>query len=263
MLHQQSDTIIGSYNFLLVGLSIVIAIFASSVAFTLAGRMRSAEAGERKRWLLAGAAAMGIGIWSMHFTGMLAYDLAMPVKYDLPTVALSLLAAIGAAAVALNVIYQRGVSWPRIITGGVFMGAGIGAMHYVGMYAMRLEAHTRYDVRYFALSVVVAVSVAILALWFAAQSMDDEINVAGDMVSGAILMGLGIASMHYTAMFAAAFEPTEGAVGSTAFAAQLSGFWVGGLILATLVILGVALRVGRNLSTGHQSLPNLSGQVGD
>lgn len=262
MLHQQSDTIVGSYNFILVALSIVIAIFASSVAFTLAGRMRTAEEGERKHWLLAGAAAMGIGIWSMHFTGMLAYDLSMPVKYDLPAVAISLIAAIGAAAIALNVIYQRGVSWPRIIVSGVFMGAGIGVMHYVGMYAMRMEAHTRYDIRYFILSVVVAVSVAILALWFASQSMDEDINTAGDMVSGAILMGLGIASMHYTAMFAASFEPTTAMVGSTAFAAQLSGVWVGGLIFATLVVLGGAMRFGRTFSN-NRALPYMSGQAGD
>ena len=256
-------TVVGSYNILLVGLSIIIAVFASSVAFTLASRMRSAlDTSERRRWLLAGAGTMGIGIWSMHFTGMLAYDLSMPVKYDVPTVAISLVAAIGAAAVALNVIYQRGFSWLRVIVGGVFMGAGIGVMHYVGMYAMRLEAHTHYNLRYFLLSVVVAVAVAILALWFAAQSMDEDVESAGDMVSGSVLMGLGIASMHYTAMFAASFEPADQMIGNTAFAAELSGLWVGALILGTLVILGTAMRFGRAIAA-PRALPSASGQGGN
>ena len=84
MNHQRHDHVVPTIS-ALVGLSIVIAIFASSVAFTLASRMRSAlDAGERRRWLLAGAVAMGFGIWSMHFTGMLAYDITMPVKYDVP-----------------------------------------------------------------------------------------------------------------------------------------------------------------------------------
>ena len=116
--------------------------------------MRTADTTERKRWLLAGATTMGIGIWSMHFTGMLRLpSLECRSSKTCPRLSISLAGlAIGAAAVALNVIYQRGVSWPRIIIGGVFMGAGIGVMHYVGMYAMRMEAHTRYDVRYFLLS---------------------------------------------------------------------------------------------------------------
>ena len=162
----------------------------------------------------------------------------MPVSYDLPTVLISLVAAIGAAAIALSVIYQPSISWPRIVLGGVFMGAGIGVMHYVGMYAMRMEAHTRYDLRYFLLSVVVAVLVAILALWFAVQTIDNDIKTAGDTASVGILMGLGIASMHYTAMFAATFVTTNVMIGNTTFAAQLSGAWVGGLILATLIVLG-------------------------
>ena len=107
-----------------------------------------------------------------------------------------------------------------------------------------------------------AVVVAIMALWFAAQSMDDDIASAGDMVSGSILMGLGIASMHYTAMFAASFKPADQMIGNTAFAAELSGVWVGALILGTLIILGTALRFGRAISS-TRALPSASGQGGN
>jgi methyl-accepting chemotaxis protein PixJ len=245
MNHQADMAIVGSYNFGLVALSIVIAVISSSVALTLASRIRYAPADQRFRWLLAGAVAMGTGIWAMHFTGMLAYDLDMPVKYDVPTVALSLAAAIGAAAVALNVIYRPGQTSSRLVLGGTLMGAGIGAMHYIGMYAMRLEAHTNYDLRFFLLSVVVAVVVAIIALWFATQTMGDEIAAGGDMFAGAVLMGMGIASMHYTAMVAASFQPAEGMVGGTTYALDLSRVWLGAIILVTLLILGAAFRVGR------------------
>jgi methyl-accepting chemotaxis protein PixJ len=262
MNHPHDMPIVGSYNFGLVALSIIIAIIASSVALTLASRIRYAPADQRFRWLLAGAVAMGTGIWAMHFTGMLAYDLDMPVKYDVPTVALSLMAAIGAAAVALNVIYRKGNSPLRLVLGGTLMGAGIGAMHYIGMYAMRLEAHTNYDLRFFLLSVVVAVVVAIIALWFASQSMGDEVAAGGDLFAGAILMGMGIASMHYTAMVAASFQPTNEMVGSTAYALDLSRVWLGAIILVTLLILGATFRVGRGV-VRQPSLSVASSSGGD
>ncbi len=241
-------TVIGSHNFGLVALSIIIAVISSSVALTLASRLRSATRQERFRWTLGGACAMGFGIWAMHFTGMLAYDLGMPVRYDLPTVLVSLIAAIGAAAVALNVIYREGVSWARLILGGTLMGAGIGVMHYTGMYAMRMEAHTAYNPRIFLLSVVVAVAVATMALWFASQTMKDDVTSGSDLFAAAILMGLGVASMHYTAMVAASFEVQSTMVGSTAFALDLSRLWVGVIIFATLLILGFGLRIGRGAS---------------
>jgi methyl-accepting chemotaxis protein PixJ len=262
MHHQQDMTLVGSYNFGLVALSIIIAVIASSVALTLASRIRFAPEGQRFRWLLAGAVAMGTGIWAMHFTGMLAYDLDMPVKYDVPTVAISLVAAIGAAAVALNVIYRKGQTWTRLVLGGTFMGAGIGAMHYIGMYAMRLEAHTHYDLRFFFLSVVVAVVVAVIALWFASQTMGDEVAAGGDMFAGAVLMGMGIASMHYTAMVAASFKPAEGMVGGTTFAADLSSLWLGAIVLVTLLILGAAFRVGRG-ATRQPALADVASASGD
>jgi NO-binding membrane sensor protein with MHYT domain len=112
---------------------------------------------------------------------------------------------------------------------------------------MRMEAHTNYDVRYFLLSVVVAVVVATVALWFAAQSMEDEVVSGGDLFAGAILMGLGIASMHYTAMVAASFSPTNTTVGGTDFAIDLSKLSIGVIIFATLVVLGVGLRIGRGV----------------
>ncbi len=113
---------------------------------------------------------------------------------------------------------------------------------------MRMEAHTAYNPRIFLLSVAVAVVVATMALWFASQTMKDDVTSGSNLFAAAILMGLGVASMHYTAMVAASFEVQSTMVGSTAFALDLSRLWVGVIIFATLLILGFGLRIGRGAS---------------
>ena len=131
---------VGSYNYGLVVLSVLISIIASYAALDLAGRVTSARGRSRLLWLTGGATAMGFGIWSMHYIGMLAFHLPIPVQYDWPTVLLSLLAAIFASAVALFVASRRQMGLARAFVGSLFMGTGIAAMHYIGMAAMRLQA---------------------------------------------------------------------------------------------------------------------------
>src|SRR5258708_2681578 len=135
----------GSYDGRLVALSVLIAACASFVALDLAGRTAAARGGARWRWLTAGAAAMGLGIWSMHYLGMLAFTLPVPVLYDLPTVALSLLAAVAASGVALFVVSRQTLDAAGAIGGSMLMGSAIAAMHYLGMEAMRLPAMCRWN----------------------------------------------------------------------------------------------------------------------
>src|SRR3984957_13080653 len=132
--------LIGWYNRPLVALSVVIAIFASYAALDLAGRVTAARGSGRAVWLMGGASAMGLGIWSMHYIGMLAFSLPIPVFYDWPTVLLSLVAAILASAVALYVVSRQRMGAWRAVAGSIPMGAGIAAMHYIVMDAMRLAA---------------------------------------------------------------------------------------------------------------------------
>src|SRR5271165_4813003 len=150
----------GSYNDRLVTLSVVIAMLASYAALDLAGRVTSSRDGVRRVWLGGGAIAMGIGIWSMHYVGMLAFRLPVPVQYDWPTVLLSLLAAIFASAVALFVVSRQEMTRSRAIIGSVFMGSGIAGMHYIGMAAMRLPATCYYSRPIVAASVAVAVLIS-------------------------------------------------------------------------------------------------------
>lgn len=125
-----------SYDYRLVALSVLIAVLASYAALDLAGRTAAARGRTRLAWLVGGAIAMGIGIWSMHYIGMLAFTLPVPVLYDLPTVLLSLLAAIFASAVALFVVSRNRLAVVDTIGGSIVMGSGIACMHYIGMAAM-------------------------------------------------------------------------------------------------------------------------------
>ena len=137
--------LMGSYNYALVALSVLIAIVASYAALDLAGRVRAAGGWTQAVWLLGGACAMGTGIWSMHYIGMLAFILPITVAYHWPTVLLSLLAAILASAVALGVASRQKMGALRALAGSVLMGAGISSMHYIGMAAMRLPAVCQFN----------------------------------------------------------------------------------------------------------------------
>src|SRR5260370_28766170 len=137
--------LIGSYNYALVALSVLIAIFASYAALDLAGRVTAARGWTRTVWLLGGGGAMGTGIWSMHYIGMLAFILPIPVAYHWPTVLLSLFAAILAAVIALYVVSRQKMGALRALAGSALMVAGIASMHYIGMAAMRLPAVCEFN----------------------------------------------------------------------------------------------------------------------
>src|SRR6202035_4923741 len=122
-------------------------------ALDLARRITFARGWPRLLWLTGGAIAMGFGIWSMHYLGMLAFELPVPVQYDWPTVVLSLLAAILASVIALSVVSQRTMGALRVVLGSLFMGAAIAGMHYIGMAAMRLPAMCHYSVQLVTLSI--------------------------------------------------------------------------------------------------------------
>jgi diguanylate cyclase (GGDEF)-like protein/PAS domain S-box-containing protein len=202
------DVIIeGSYDFRLVALSVVLAIVASYAALDLAGCVNSARGWARTLWLSAGACAMGLGIWSMHYVGMLALNMPMPVYYHYPTVGLSLLAAILASAVALSVISQPKIDVGQEILGSIVMGSGIAVMHYVGMAAMRCAATVTYDWKIFVFSIALAIAISLVALQLAFRARDEN-TFSQRKIATALVMGSAIPLMHYTGMWAATFHPS-------------------------------------------------------
>jgi len=153
---------------------------------------------------MAGEAAitMGGGIWSMHFIGMLAFTMPIPMSYDVGLTVLSLLLAIFVTSAGFYIICRQSVSPLRLVLSGIFMGLGIVAMHYTGMAAMRGHAGLSYDPLFVALSVVIAIGAATAALWLAFRTTD-----LWQKLVAAAVMGLAISGMHYTGMQAAIFAP--------------------------------------------------------
>jgi diguanylate cyclase (GGDEF)-like protein/PAS domain S-box-containing protein len=234
-----SMTLSGSYDYRLVALSIVLAIVASYAALDLAGRVTAAHGGARWVWLSAGAAAMGLGIWAMHYVGMLALTMPMPVAYHVPTVVLSLLTAIAASGVALFVASQPKVTVWQEIAGSLVMGSGIAGMHYIGMAAMRCSAAIVYDRWIVALSIVLAIVISLVALQLAFLVRDEK-RVSWRKIISALIMGSAIPLMHYTGMWAANFH-ASGAAPDLNHAIGISTIGIAIIATSTLFVLAGAI----------------------
>jgi PAS domain S-box-containing protein len=232
--------LIGSYNYALVALSVLIAMFASYAALDLAGRVTAAGGWTRAVWLLGGAGAMGTGIWSMHYIGMLAFILPIPVAYHWPTVLLSLFAAILASVIALYVASRQKMGGSRAVAGSVLMGAGIASMHYIGMAAMRLPAICQFNSFLVVLSVVFAVLISLAALWITFHFRDERTGIGWEKLTGAAVMGAAIPVMHYTGMTAASFTPS-GMPADLSHAISISALGTAGIAAVTFIVLGLAL----------------------
>jgi NO-binding membrane sensor protein with MHYT domain len=189
-----------AYDPALVTLSILIAVLASYTALDLGGRVRTGTGWARRAWIAAAAVAMGGGIWSMHFIAMLAFHMATPVTYDLALTLVSLLLAIAVTAAGFTVVGRKAARAGDTVLSGIFMGFGIVGMHYTGMAAMRMPATLHYDFLLVALSGLIAIGAATVALWLTLRRQKLLPKLAA-----AIAMGLAIAGMHYTGMAAATF----------------------------------------------------------
>jgi NO-binding membrane sensor protein with MHYT domain/CheY-like chemotaxis protein/two-component sensor histidine kinase len=229
----------GYYETPLVLTSILVAIVASYSALSLAGRVTEAAGRTRFAWILGGAIAMGTGIWAMHFVGMLAFRLPIPIAYDVPITLVSLVLPIAASGLALWQVSRADLGPVRLGASALIMGIGINAMHYTGMAAMRMEPGIVYDPLLFALSVLIAVVASALALWIAFRLRRSTPHVWVPRIGAAVVMGFAIVGMHYTGMAAANF-PAD----SVCMAARV-GVHRDSLatlvVLATFCVLGLAL----------------------
>ena len=197
---------------------------------------------------------MGAGIWSMHFIGMLAFQLPIPIRYDIGIVALSMAAAILASGIALSTLGYRKTSPLTLLRGSVTMGLGIVAMHYTGMAAIRSAAITTYRPWIVVLSVVVAIGVSFVGLWVASflRDLSGEVSPKKKFI-GAIVLGCAIPSMHYTAMFAASFLPDHSI--QTLQTSGLDISLLGGvaITIGTFILLGLAI-LAAYVNRQHQVL---------
>ena len=228
-----------SYNYYLVALSVVISTLASYAALDLAGRVTAARGGIRMAWLTGGAFAMGMGIWSMHYIGMLAFSLPVAIGYDWPTVVASLVCAILASGVALFVVSRQQMKWLHAMLGSLVMGSGIAAMHYTGMASMRVPAMCSYSPAVVTLSVVLAIVISLVALWLSFTLREDKQSRGWMKKASAVLMGAAIPVMHYTGMAAARFS--SDVKPDLSHAVNISSLGIASIIVVTFFVLGMAV----------------------
>jgi NO-binding membrane sensor protein with MHYT domain len=193
-----------AYDPILVTLSWVVAIIAAYAAVGIAHRLKRTSGRERQIWQFGGAAAFGFGVWAMHFIGMTALKMPILVTYDPAITILSVVFAFFAGWIAIGVIGQENVKMQQILIGGTLLGAGIGAMHYTGMFAMRMEAGLGFDPIMFAVSVVVAVGISSLGLWIMTAKQFSRLKGRGLITASVV--GSAIPIMHYVGMAAARFN---------------------------------------------------------
>ncbi|MGY2398385.1 putative bifunctional diguanylate cyclase/phosphodiesterase [Pseudomonas sp. SDO5271_S396] len=231
--------LIGSYSPSLVVISLCVAILASYTALDLTGRLATAKGRAVYFWMAGGALAMGVGVWSMHFIGMLALRLPFALGFDLGITALSLAIAVLSCGFALWLVSQPRLPAWQLAFGALIMGAGISSMHYTGMAAMRMTPGIDYDPTLFGASLLIAVVASGAALWIAFHLRRDTPYVRLARGGAAVVMGFAIVGMHYTGMAAARFAD-ESFCGAALNG--LSGKGLDNLVLVTsLAVLIIAL----------------------
>jgi signal transduction histidine kinase len=212
---------------------------ASYVALDLTGRL-SPPRTPSGWWWLCGPLALGLGIWSMHFVGMLAFHLPVPVGYDGALVLLSVLVAVAASALALFVATRPALRLVVLAASSLLMGAGISGMHYIGMAAMRLPGTITWRPLLVAVSIAIAVVASFASLLLAFRLRRSATVFGWVKLAAAVFMGLAISGMHYTGMAAAHFSAALGDVDTHGMSLNTSGMSIG-VIAGTIVILSMAL----------------------
>jgi signal transduction histidine kinase len=234
------------YDPLLVVLSFAIAVFGSLTALRMGARIRTQEGRPRYGWLFGGASAQAVGIWGMHFTGMSAFSLPVPIAYGARRMLLSYVVAFAGALLALQLTQRRtlGVAW--LIAGGIAIGAGISGLHYIDMAAMHMAAVLHYSAALVFASIVIACVFGVLSLWFGRRHRRDDPRQPRQILwASGLIMGIAIVGQHYTAMSAARFTPGPDTRQALRWYAVPDQDLPRAVVLSTLAILAAALIAAR------------------
>ena len=231
--------LVSQYNHILVVLSFVVAILAAYTALNMAARVAGSEGVAARVWLAGGGIAMGIGVWAMHFIGMLAMDLSMSMSYNASLTVLSMVIAVGSSLFALWLVSCDRLRLRRLLPGALVMGSGIVAMHYTGMAALEVMPGIIWDKVWVAISVAIALAASLAALWLTFRLRHDAAQVVLMRTGAAITMGIAIAGMHYAGMKAAQFP-----MSTMVHHEGINGSWLAVLVsVVALSILGITLLV--------------------
>lgn len=227
-----------TWDSVLICVSLIVVFIASFTALDTTGRVAVSRGWSARFWLLVGGIAMGIGVWSMHFIGMLAMMMPMMMRYDTRLTILSLLVAILASVLAFGqTVGGLHLTRQRLLRGTLILGAGVVVMHYLGMYALLIEPQPEWNALLVALSVLIAFAASGLALWLAFHLRQGDHHLMLMRGLASLVMGIAIAGMHYVGMAAAEFSHSSMMQPHGVSNAGLA-VWV---TLITLTILGVTL----------------------
>jgi NO-binding membrane sensor protein with MHYT domain len=189
-----------AYGWITPALAYLLSYLGSLSGLTATARARrTRDRGRRGRWLVLSAFAIGgTGIWAMHFMAMIGFTVdGSDVRFDLAITVASWLTAVVVVGIGLFIVGYGPRSLPRVLAAGLFTGLGVAGMHYAGMSAMRLDGSVNYDRVRVALSLVIAVVAATVALWFTVS-----VGRARWIAVAAAIMGVAVVGMHYTGMSA-------------------------------------------------------------
>lgn len=201
------------YNIVLVIISYIVAVMGSLMALIITRFAQESPEHSGGLIFLGALCLGGVGIWSMHFIGMIAFSMPnMATSYEFGLTVLSMLIGIGVVYIGLKIIVAS-FTFARLISSGLFVGLGVAAMHYTGILAMQMQADIHWDWSIIMASVVIAIIAAIVALWLLVH-----VKVLWQVIISALVMGVAVCGMHYTGMMAADFvynpnlpiaQPTE------------------------------------------------------
>lgn len=227
----------GTFDLFFVAVSYAISVFGSYAGLVLAGQVTDLRRPADRIWLVGAAIALGGGaIWAMHFIGMLAYKIPVPVTYDATLTVVSMLVGILFVGIGVYTVKrQLEMKLGTLLGAGVIMGLGVAAMHYTGMAAMRMAADVQHDVSIVALSVVIAIVASIAALWIAFT-----MRKTWQKIVSAFVMGVAVCGMHYTAMYGFSVTPNKNLVRLTA-SSLLANDLAGYVAVGTIIVLSAAL----------------------
>lgn len=254
-----------SYDAFFVVLSIIVAILASFAALDLAGRVHSDAGPMGLGWVVSGGAVLGLAMWSMHFIGMRAVHLSVPISYNVPLMMLSAVVAIIMSLLALMVFNRPELGVGTVAPGGLVMGGAIAGMHYIAMASMHVEASLRYTTSIVAASILLSVVVSWAALWLASR-FRSGVTTRGILlkISSAVVLGAAISGTHYVGMAAARFSPGSASAPSVRYilaSGEMDQVVVAGAILIiVLAVIGAVF--DRNVQAGRAVLTKqLAGQT--
>lgn len=239
------------YDLLMVALSLIFAVIGSFIALTAATRVTTRNGRQSlSQVATVGLALGGIGIWSMHFVGMLALKMDVGSSYSMLETVVSLAVVVAASAFSVSFAARSPENLARLLAAGFMLGMSVVVMHYLGMFGLKFEGYIRWDYGVVLLSMAIAVVAATAALWLTFHTP----TVARRVVA-ALVMGVAVSAMHYTGMTAAEFIcTTENRTAIPQGAGYVSAFRLPSLVIAVTTLLLMLLALDQGFHALRQRL---------